>query len=88
MRVGLHRENFHVDRQDKAVGQHVARVTWGDVDALTSEPEHGRDALGRIAAEVHTNGRLHHLGPPGLLEMEFHHQVGAGLERPRQAFGQ
>ncbi len=84
VRVRLHRQQRRVHRQRVAVGDDVAVVAGRDVDALRAEAQDRRRARGRPVAEIEGDGRLHRLGLAARLQVQLHHQVGAGVETPRQ----
>ena len=82
MRVRLYRLHLDIDRQGKRVGDDVVRIAFGDIDALTPEPEHDGRTFGGVAGEVQTDRRIDHFGLPARLHVQFHHEVGVCVETP------
>ena len=86
MRVRLHRVDDDVDRQLVGVGCLVVAITGRDVQVLSRQSQHHRQARRRGVAEVQPQAGLHGLGFPARLQVEHDDQVARAVQRPRGSF--
>ena len=84
MRVRLHAVHLDVDRQHIGVRSLVIVLAGRDVDVLFAEAQHGGTQARRSRRKVQADSRLHALGLPRRSQVELKHEVGAGVQPPRQ----
>ena len=82
--VRLHGQQVGIHRQRVGVANHVSRFAGCDLDRLRPQAQDGWRARGRAVTEVQPNFWQHLLDRTTRLQMQLHHQVAAGFERPRQ----